>query len=231
MKKILSLLIVLCTLVFPSVVNAASYNVRYYCDSKQPLDDGTFYMTCHLVINSNMEINHVKGELILKNVKLESIRPNSDWVNNGTGISVDFTASTTHNGSFSVSDFVFTGNLSDTECEASFSPTVIEETKPEKHTCAIINDEYYGKNGNAVSEVTYYEECCNYVCTVVNNEYYFNSKGKSVSYDAMLEDCSTHTIVNPSTGINYGYIILPLGIISLIGIIKFSKKSTKIYKI
>ena len=80
----------------------------------------------------------------------------------------------------------------------------------------------------------FYEECCNYVCTVVDNKYYFNSKGKSVSYDAMVDDCSTtetEVISNPTTGIDYGYILLPLGIGSMVAIAKYSKKNTKIYKI
>jgi hypothetical protein len=48
----------------------------------------------------------------------------------------------------------------------------------------------------------------------------------------MLNDCSTtETIVNPSTGIDYGYILLPIGIVSIIAIVKFAKKNTKIYKI
>ena len=54
----------------------------------------------------------------------------------------------------------------------------------------------------------------------------------------MLEDCGETDIVvpeepvkNPQTGINYGYIILPIGIISIIAILKIAKKNTKIYKI
>ena len=50
------------------------------------------------------------------------------------------------------------------------------------------------------------------------------------SYDEMLKDCQT-TIESPQTGIDYGYIILPLGILSLVGITRFAKKNTKIYKI
>jgi len=228
-------------MLLPNSVNAASYRFNYYCDAKQPLDDGTFYMTCHLLINSDMDLNHVKGSLILKNVTLESVKPSSDWVNkNGLSTSVEFTSSTTHKGSFSVADFVFTGNQSDKECEASFLAELAEKTKeptpeptpePEKKVCAIVDDQYYGKNGNIVTEETYYEECCNYICTVVDNKYYFNSKGESVKYDEMLEDCSTHTVTNPQTGIDYGYILLPIGIISIIAIVKFSKKNTKIYKI
>jgi len=113
-------------------------------------------------------------------------------------------------------------------------PILAEEEKVEEvnKVCAIVDDEYYGKNGEVVDEETYYEECCDYVCTVVDNKYYFDSNGKSVTYEEMLEDCSTtETIVNPQTGIDYGYILLPIGIISIIGIIKFSKKNTKIYKI
>ena len=54
-----------------------------------------------------------------------------------------------------------------------------------------------------------------------------------------MEDCSNtggnvdpdEPIDNPQTGINYGYIMLPIGIISIIVIIKVAKKNTKIYKI
>lgn len=237
MKKILSILILLTVLLLPNTVNAASYRFNYSCDAKQPLNDGTFYMTCHLLLNSDMELNHVKGSLQLKNVKLESIKTNSDWTNlNGLNSKVEFTSASTHKGSFSVADFIFTGNLSDTECEASFIAELAEKTPdktptPVTKACAIVDDVYYGKNGNVVTEEKYYEECENYVCTVVNNKYYFNSNGKSVTYDEMLNDCSTHTVNNPQTGIDYGYIILPLGIISIIAIVRVSKKNQKIYKI
>jgi len=110
-------------------------------------------------------------------------------------------------------------------------PTKVLASTTENKVCAIVDDIYYGKNGNVVDEVTYFEECCDYVCTVVDNKYYFNSKGESVTYEAMLDDCKTTEVVNPQTGINFGYILLPIGILSIIGIINFSKKNTKIYKI
>ena len=232
MKKALGILLIVVAILFPEIAKADSYRFNYYCDSKQSLNDGTFYMTCHLLVESDMEINHVKGSLLLKNVTLESIKTSSDWVNNnGDSINLDFTSTTSHKGSFSVADFVFIGNLSDTECEASFIADLAENNKPQQHVCAIVDDIYYGKNGNETDIETYYEECCDYVCTVVDNKFYFNSKGESVSYDAMLADCSETTVQNPQTGINYGYIILPLGIISIIGIVKFAKKNQKIYKI
>lgn len=231
MKKILGILLFLAILLVPTVASAKTYNFKgYYCDQKQPLNDGTFYMTCHIVAKTDFNVNHIEGTLILKNVKLESIKTNNDWANNnGTSSNVSFTSSSNHFGSLSVADLVFTGNLSDTECEASFMPKLVEETT---QVCKIVDDTYYGKDGKIVDAKTYYEDCCNYVCTVVDNTYYFNSKGKSVTYDEMLEDCKTTEIIeNPKTGIDFGYIILPLGILSLIGIVKFSKKNTKIYKI
>lgn len=233
MKKIFILLVVICACIMPLNVEAKSYDYSgYYCDPKQALDDGTFYMTCHIVVKTDFDVNHIEGNLILRNVKLESIKTSSDWVNNnGLSDRVSFTSASSHKGTFSVADLVFTGDLSDEECEASFEPVITDEEKPEVKVCAIIDDEYYGKNGEKVDEVTYYEECCDYVCTVVDNKYYFNSKGESVSYDEMIADCSTVEVENPGTGINYGYIILPLGIGSIIAIIKFAKKNTKIYKI
>lgn len=235
MKKVLGIIIMLVILLTPSIAKADSYRFNYYCDSKQPLNNNTFSMTCHLLIKSDMELNHVKGSLLLKNVKLESIKTSSDWRSlNGLDNDVEFKSSTTHNGSFSVADFVFTGNLSDKECEASFIAELAEKEKeptPSTKVCAIVDDVYYGKNGNTVTEEKYYEECENYICTVVNNKYYFNSKGQSVTYDEMMQDCSSYTVKNPSTGINSGYIMLPIGIISLVGIVIFSKKNQKIYKI
>lgn len=232
MKKILRVLFILGIFLIPNVAHASSYHVNYYCDAKQPVDDDTFKMTCHLQINTDMDLNHVKGSLILKNVTLESIKTNNDWVNkNGLSTNIELKSTTTHTGSFSVADFTFTGNRNDTECEASYVSEIVEKIKEEKQVCAIVDDKYYGKNGSIVNEETYYEECCNYVCTVVDNKYYFNATGKSVSYDEMLEDCKTHSITNPSTGIDYGYIILPIGIISIVAIIRFAKKNTKIYKI
>lgn len=239
MKKVLLIIVCLLTMI-PSYASAKSYNFGgYYCDAKQDMGDGTFYMTCHILATTDFEINHVEGELILRNVKLESIKTSSDWVNNnGLSSNVSFTSNTSHKGSFAIADLVFTGKLSDTECEASFMPKLVDK-ETDNFVCAIVDDEYYGKDGTKVTEEKYYEDCCNYVCTVVDNKYYFNSKGKSVSYDKFMEDCSTTTTVtnpeptikNPQTGIDYGYIILPLGIVSIIGIIKFSKKNSKIYKI
>jgi len=231
MKKILLIIACLLTII-PSVASAKSYNFNYYCDSKKDMGDGTFYMTCHILATTDFDVNHIEGELILKNVKLESIKTNSDWVNNnGLSSNVKFTAASSHKGSFAIADLIFTGNNSDTECEASFAPKIIDK-ETTNYVCAIVDDEYYGKNGTKVSEEKYYEECCNYTCTIVDNKFYFDSKGNSVSYDKFMDDCSTNTIIkNPQTGINYGYIVLPIGIISIIAIIKFAKKNSKIYKI
>lgn len=252
MKKILVILLCLTTIITPVKVHAKSYNFNsYYCDEKQDLGDGTFYMTCHILATTDFDVNHIEGTLILKNVQLESIKTSSDWVsNNGLSSDVSFTSSTSHSGSFSVADLVFTGDLNADECEASFMPTLVEEVvtnEPEEEesinkVCAIIDDEYYGAKGTQVTEEEYFEQCCNYVCSVVDNKYYFNSQGKSVSYDEFLDDCSTSetienvesietTVANPQTGIDYGYIILPIGVLSIIAIIKFTKKNSKIYKI
>ena len=232
MKKIISILICIVAVLSPLTVSAKSYNFGgYYCDAKQPNGDGTFTLTCHIIATTDFEINHIEGSLILKNVTLKSIKTSNDWVsNNGLSSSVDFSAKTTHKGTFNVADLTFVGNLSDTECEASFNPKLAELVIPkeEKHVCVMLDDKYYGKNGEIINEEKYYEDCCNYACTVVDNKYYFNSTGKSVSYDAMLEDCKT---VNPQTGIDYGLMMLPFGILAMFIISKFAKKNTKIYKI
>ncbi len=252
MKKFLFGLLAMLAIVIPGGVQAKSYSFGgYYCDSKQPVGDGTFYMTCHIVAKTDFDVNHITGTLILKNVTLQSIKTKDDWVsNNGLSSNVDFTADSKHNGEFAVADLVFTGNLSATECETSFMPDKAEETtpstptptpdpEPQKYTCAKVDDEFYGSNGTKVTEERYMEECCQYKCTIVDNKYYFNASGKSVSYDKFLEDCSTSTVVpndptlpdNPRTGFNYGYIIVPIGILSIVGIKRFAKKNTKIYKI
>lgn len=241
MKKILFILLCAIAILVPVKANAASVSFEgYYCDDKVPLDDGTFYMVCHIVVSAETQINHVSGTLILANVNLESIKMHDDWTNNnGLSTEVDFTSKTAHTGTFTVADLVYTGDLSDEYCEASFMPDVVDYEKPQNFVCMIVDGVYYGKNGTQVSEVEYYEECCNYTCTVIDNKYYFDSHGNSVTYEEMIEDCSTTDIVvdpkdpveNPQTGINYGYIFLPIGIISIIVIVKVARKNTKIYKI
>ena len=237
MKKLCIVLLCLCTILMPKTVFAKSFNFAgYSCDKKQDLGDGTFYMTRHIVATTDFDINHIQGNLILKNVTLQDIKTQNDWTsNNGLSITVDFTSTSNHKGTFSVADLIFTGNTSDTECEASFEPIIaeyVQPTEPENPSCAIVDDEYYDKNGYKVTEEKYYEDCFNYVCTIVGNKYYFNSKGKSVSYDKYVEDCSeTYIPDSPNTGINYGLIAIPLGILSMFGIIRLSKKNTKIYKI
>lgn len=241
MKKLFLIILCICACIIPNTVSAKSYRFNYTCDPKQPLGDGTFYMTCHIAITTDFDINHIEGNLILENVKLESIKTKGDWTsNNGLSENVSFTSSASHSGQIAIADLVFTGNVNVERCEASFNPTLVENKQPEKIVCALIDNEYYGKNGTKVTEEKYYEECCNYTCTIVDNKYYFNSKGQSVSYDKFMEDCSTKPDIpnvdptipdSPATGIDYGYILLPIGIISLIGIIKIAKKNTKIYKI
>ncbi|MDE5539562.1 MAG: hypothetical protein K2J20_03665 [Bacilli bacterium] len=233
MKKVLLVLLCLGAILVPNQVLAKSYSFGgYYCDKKQPLGDGTFTMTCHIIATTDFEVNHIEGTLILKNVTLKEIKTTGDWSSkNGLSSNVSFKAASAHIGSFAVADLIFTGNSSDTECEASFMPTLAEK-ETLNQVCAIIDSQYYGKDATIVTEEKYYEDCCNYTCTVVNNKFYFNSKGKSVSYDKFIEDCSTTTTVkNPQTGMNSGYIILPIGILSIIAIIKIAKKNTKIYKI
>ena len=226
MKKLFTLLLCISVILMPIKAEAKSQKFNYYCDAKQSLDDKTFYMTCHINLETDFDINHVTGNLILKNVSLQDIRTKSDWTNsNGLNTTVDFKSSTSHKGTIEVADLVFTGNLADTECEASFEPLVVENNV---QTCVIIDNEYYGKNGTKVTAEKYYEECYKYTCTVVDNTYYYNHEGKSVSYDEFLKDCSE--VETPATGINYGYIVLPLGIVSIIAITKIAKKNRKIYK-
>lgn len=249
MKKILFVFLMVVAIIMPANVNAAVDFTGYYCDSKQDLGDGTFYMTCHIVVTSTQEINHVKGQLVLTNVTLESIKTYDDWTsNNGLSSSVDFSATSGHTGTYTLADLLFTGDLSAEKCEASFMPdsAVYEEPdeptqpeEPENHVCMIVDGIYYGEGGNVVTEEEYYEQCCNYTCTIIDDKYYFDSNGNSVTYDEMIEDCSETDITvdpeepvdNPQTGIDYGYILLPIGIISIIAIVKISKKNTKIYKI
>ena len=188
MKKVLLVFLMLFAIIYPISVDAATVDFSgYYCDAKQDLGDGTFYMTCHIVVTSTTEVNRVEGTLILRNVTLESIKTNDDWTsNNGLSTEVSFTAASGHTGTYTVADLVFT----------------------------------------------------------VDDKYYFNSKGQSVTYDEMMEDCSTTEVVvepevptddglveNPQTGFNYGYIMLPIGIVSIIVIVKVARKNTKIYKI
>ena len=240
MRKLL--LIFLCVLaVFAPIKASATVNFNgYYCDPKQDLGDGTFYMTCHIVVTSDEEVNKVTGTLILKNVVLESIKTYDDWTsNNGLSTSVSFTADSGHTGTYTIADLVYTGDLSDTECEASFMPDAADYEEPQDYVCMILDGTYYGEDGTVVTEEEYYEQCCNYTCTIIDDKYYFDSNGNSVTYEEFLEDCSNtggnvdpdEPIDNPQTGINYGYIMLPIGIISIIVIIKVAKKNTKIYKI
>ena len=246
MKKMFMIFLTLLSVIAPIKVNAKSLSFGgYYCDPKQDLGDGTFYMTCHIVATSDYEINHVEGKLILTNVTLESINTHDDWVsNNGLSSNVSFTADSGHIGNFTIADLVFTGDLSDEYCEASFMPNIAdyeEPSEPDNFVCMIVDDVYYGENGTVVSEEEYYEQCCNYTCTIIDDKYYFDSNGNSVTYEEFFEDCSNtvidvpdepdEPIENPQTGVNYGYILLPIGIISIIAIIKIAKKNTKIYKI
>ena len=241
MRKLFLMLLGILVIFAPLKVSAATVDFSgYYCDSKQDLGHGTFYMTCHIVVTSTQDINKVSGELILKNVTLESIKTHDDWTsNNGLSTSVEFTAQSGHSGTFTIADLVFTGDLSDEECEASFMPDTAIYEEPQDFVCMIVDDVYYGENGTVVTEEEYYEQCCNYTCTIIDDKYYFDSNGNSVTYDEMVEDCSETDITvdpdepidNPQTGINYGYILLPIGIISIIVIIKVAKKNTKIYKI
>ena len=234
MKKLFLFLLTVIPVFAPFRVNAATNFNGYYCDPKQDLGDGTFYMTCHIVVSSDEALNQVTGSLILTNVTLESIKTHDDWTsNNGLSSEVSFTAETGHTGTFTIADLVFTGDLSDEECEASFMPDVADYVEPEDHVCMILDGTYYGEDGDVVSEEEYYEQCCNYTCTIIDDKYYFDSNGNSVTYDEMIEDCSETDIVvdNPQTGFNYGYIMLPIGIVSIIVIIKIAKKNTKIYKI
>ncbi len=231
MKRLGMVLLSILAIALPMNVSAKSYSFGgYYCDAKEDQHDGTFKEVCHVLVTSDFDINHIKLELILKNLVLDSVKTSSDWVNkNGLSNKMEFTSNTSHNGSFSVADLVFLGNINDEECEASIMPVLAEKTTNDM-VCAIIDEKFYGKNGSVVDEVTYYEECCNYICTVVDNKYYFDNKGKSVDYDTFMERCS-EIEEGPQTGIDYGYIVLPLGIISIIGILRFAKKNTKIYKI
>ena len=227
MKKVLFMLLAISALVLPARVEAKSYNYNYSCGEKMDLGDGTFYMTCQLGITADFEINHITGRLDTKNVYLQSITMGNGWVNNnGISNTIDFSSPNMQTGTINIATLVFTGNLSDEECSANFIPDTVET---QKVTCAIVDGEYYGKNGSKVSEETYLEECCTYKCAIIDNKYYFDSNGKSVSYEQFMNDCNTTT--NPQTGNESGLIAAAGGVLAIIAILKLAKKNTKIYKI
>ena len=60
MKKIIIFLVCLIGTLIPGMAYAKSYSFNYYCDPKQPLDDGTFYMTCHIALQTDYELNSKK---------------------------------------------------------------------------------------------------------------------------------------------------------------------------
>ena len=61
MKKVLLVFLMLFAVIYPISVDAATVDFSgYYCDAKQDLGDGTFYMTCHIVVTSTKEINKVE---------------------------------------------------------------------------------------------------------------------------------------------------------------------------
>lgn len=231
MKKLVFIFALILSLILPINVSAKSYNFNWTCDNKVSQNDGTYKMVCHLYLTTDFEVNKIEGALILNNVELKEVKTSSDWNNdNNLDTDVSFTSVTAHKGSFLIANFIFTGNESDTECEASFAPRLVDKVS-DNYVCAIIDDEYYGKNGEKTTEEKYYEECCNYTCAIVDNKYYFDNNGKSVSKEAFMEVCSTPNVDNPYTGVNSGYIFVPIGILSIIGILVFTKKNTKIYKI
>ena len=116
MKKFIFIFLCILAIIVPMNVHAAIDFTGYYCDPKQNLGDGTFYMTCHIVVTSDQDINQVTGTLILKNVTLESIKTYDDWTsNNGLSTEVNFTADSGHSGTFTIADLVYTGDLSDKE--------------------------------------------------------------------------------------------------------------------
>ena len=146
MRKILLVVLCVLTMVVPINVNAAVDFNGYYCSSKHDLGDGTFYMTCYIVVTSDEEINQVDGSLILTNVNLESIKTYDDWTsNNGLSTEVSFTADTGHSGTFTIAELVYTGNMSDTECEASFMPNGASYEEPQNYVCMILDGIYYGE--------------------------------------------------------------------------------------
>ena len=63
------------------------------------------------------------------------------------------------------------------------------------HYCEIIDDIYYGKSGNIVTEEIYQNECENvslYICEVINGVYY-GKTGNRVSYLEYQKECNTHS--------------------------------------
>ena len=64
MKRIFLILLCLSALVIPTKTEAKSFDFSgYYCDSKQSQNDGTFLLTCHIVVKTDYNINHVAGKL------------------------------------------------------------------------------------------------------------------------------------------------------------------------
>ena len=209
--------------------------------AKRELKEETGYITSNLfIVDEAYTCPGIDNSVTYIVIANNCIKTHDDWTsNNGLSTSVEFTAQSGHSGTFTIADLVFTGDLSDEECEASFMPDTAIYEEPQDFVCMIVDDVYYGENGTVVTEEEYYEQCCNYTCTIIDDKYYFDSNGNSVTYEEMVEDCGETDIVvdpeepidNPQTGINYGYILLPIGIVSIIAIIKISKKNTKIYKI
>ena len=90
------------------------------------------------------------------------------------------------------------------------------------HSCEIIDDKFFDKNGNQVTEDEYNLQCKTHTCEIVGNKY-FDPNGNETDEATYKSQCET-VIEVPNTGSSDNLVFTVLGIVTVTGVVLMIKK-------
>ncbi len=187
-SKTIIMLLMFVYFIIPSVVKASGEIIfdSTVCTTREEQD--AKYEDCTMKIKSTdgTVITGFSGTFTLNNLTLESVNDLGTWTHTNEELKYKFVSSKPIKDETSdVIKITFKAVDKAQDCSATFKSEGMESNPPK---CQIVDDAYYGSNGEEVSKEIY-ESQCNPKCKVENDKYY-DSTGKEVDKDTYNASCN-----------------------------------------
>ena len=205
MRKMVKIFLMFLIFSFFSIfqVKAASLTNNSYCE--EALDvDGEPVQICHFVfdVDGTVTYNQNSLSLTLTNVVIKSIQVENGWYYTKVhdNLYTFETSNPTLSGHVEMATIVFQKINEAEECSIHYS---CDWSKIDR-SCSIFEGNYYGPNGDIITELEYEKQCLKPVCKDYGDGTYSDKNGNLVDYLTYTKQCETHTCEILSDGTKYG---------------------------
>ena len=209
MKKIMIFsLAILCLLLGSRNVKAENIDISngLECEEVVLQDNGIASKKCIMgfnVVDGEADYNNIKAKFTLENLIIDSLTLENDWyIESKTEDSYNLQtkASSLKEGYHKIGTIIFHKVVNADECKIKFKYDFSKINR----SCTIYENNYYGKNGTIVDELTYQKECGNNVCTVLSDGTIYGKNGTVVDELTYQKECGNNICAILSDGTIYG---------------------------